>query len=197
MTQNPLKIWAFRIVGTRPNIGFGYCNKLFVLERKFDEQNPSHNERAERRQIESKPVAEAFFAWAQSTRDEAMPRSRLGVALTYAVNQRPWLMNFLLDGRLELSNNRAERSIRPFTVGRKNWLFSYCAKGAKASAVVYSIIETAQANGLVPFMYLNYLFETLPNIPPEQFHNCLPWNPHVRDACKIPDNSNKPIKGNV
>jgi hypothetical protein len=85
-----------------------------------------------------------------------------------------------------LSNNRAERTLRPFTVGRKNWLFSYCARGAKASAIVYSIIETAQANGLVPFMYLNYLFETLPNIPKNQFNECLPWNPAVQEICRIP-----------
>ena len=168
------------------NIGLEYCNQLFKLERAYDEQALGYEERAKRRNLESKPVAEAFFAWAEST--QAQPKSKLGQALTYAVNQRPWLMNFLLDGRLELSNNRAERTIRPFTVGRKNWLFSYSARGAKASAIVYSIIETAQANGLVPFMYLAYLFQTLPNTPPEQFSDCLPWNPLVQEMCKIPKN---------
>ena len=169
------------------NIGLNYCNKLFELERKFDEEHLSRENRAKRRNLESKPVAEAFFAWAEST--QAQPKSKLGQALAYAVNQKPWLMNFLLDGRLELSNNRAERSIRPFTVGRKNWLFSYCARGAKASAIVYSIIETAQANGVVPFMYLNYLFQTLPNIPVEQFAGCLPWNQTVQVICGIPKKS--------
>jgi hypothetical protein len=95
-------------------------------------------------------------------------------------------MNFLLDGRLELSNNRAERSIRPFAVGRNNWLFSYSAKGANASAVAYSIVETALANGLVPMLYFQFLFETLPNIPPEQYHTCLPWSPAVQETCRIP-----------
>jgi len=168
------------------NIGLTYCNKLFELERKFDELNLSPEERAGRREVESRPIAEAFFAWAESMLPQTLPKSKLGQAVGYAVNQKPWLMNFLLDGRLELSNNRAERSIRPFTVGRKNWLFSYCARGAKASAIAYSIIETAQANGLVPFMYLNYLFQTLPNIPVEQFHECLPWSPAVQECCKIP-----------
>ena len=65
-------------------------------------------------------------------------------------------------------------------------MFSFCARGAKASAVVYSIIETAQANGLVPFMYLNYLFETLPNITTRKLADCLPWNPVVQEICKIP-----------
>jgi len=132
-------------------------------------------------------VADDFFMWVESTQKQTLPKSQLASAITYANNQKQWLMNFLLDGRLEISNNRAERSIRPFTVGRKNWLFSYCTKGAQASAVVYSIIETAQANGLVPFLYLNYLFQTLPNIPVERYHECLPWNPVVQEVCKIPN----------
>ena len=173
-------------VNADANIGLEYCNRLFELERYFDEQNLTYEQRAKWRILESKPIAEAFFEWAESMLPKILPKSKLGVAVTYAANQQPWLMNFLLDGRLELSNNRAERSIRPFTVGRKNWLFSYCAKGAKSSAIVYSIIETAQANGLVPFMYLNFLFETLPNISLEKFSDCLPWNPVVQEICKIP-----------
>jgi hypothetical protein len=173
-------------VNAASNIGLDYCNKLFELERKFDEENLSPKERAKRRELESKPVAEAFFAWAESMLPQVLPKSKLGIAVSYAVNQKPWLMNFLLDGRLELSNNRAERTIRPFTVGRKNWLFSFCEKGAKASAVVYSIIETALANGLVPFMYLNYLLGTLPNITTSKLPDCLPWNPAVAEICRIP-----------
>jgi transposase/uncharacterized small protein (DUF1192 family) len=172
------------------NTGLEYCNKLFELEREYDELNLSNEERAKRREAASKPIAEAFFAWVESMLPKSLPKSKLGVALTYASNQRPWLMNFLLDGRLELSNNRAERSIRPFAVGRNNWLFSYSAKGAKASAVAYSIVETALANGLVPILYLKFLFETLPNIPPEQYHTCLPWNPVVQELCRIPAPNN-------
>jgi hypothetical protein len=171
------------------NIGLEYCNKLFELERKYDGLNLIPAERSERRNLESGPVAEAFFLWAESMIPQTLPRSTFGMAVRYAVNQRRWLMNFLLDGRLELSNNRAENSIRPFTVGRKNWLFSYSAKGAKASAFVYSIIETAQANGLAPFAYLKFLFETLPNVPLDRFHECLPWNPLVHSICKTPSES--------
>jgi len=173
-------------VNAASNTGLDYCNKLFEFERKFDEENLNPRERAARRELESKPVAEAFFAWAEEMQPKTLPKSKLGVAVAYALNQKAWLMNFLLDGRLELSNNRAERTIRPFTVGRKNWLFSFCARGAKASAIVYSIIETAQANGLVPFMYLNYLFETLPNITTGKLSDCLPWNPAVQEICRIP-----------
>ena len=172
--------------GSVANIGLDYCNRLFELERKFDELKIGYEDRSEQRKTQSRPVADAFFAWAGSMRANILPKSKFGQAITYAVNQKPWLMNFLLDGRLELSNNRAERTIRPFTIGRKNWLFSYCARGAKASAIVYSILETAQANGLVPFMYLNYLFKTLPNIPADQWAECLPWSPDVKKVCKIP-----------
>jgi transposase len=172
--------------GALANIGLDYCNQLFALERQYDELNLTDEDRFSRRERESRPVAEAFFLWAESMLSKALPKSKLAEAVKYAVNQRHWLMNFLLDGRLEISNNRAERTIRPFTVGRKNWLFSYCARGARASAIVYSIIETAQANGLVPFMYLNYLFRALPNIPQWWFVDCLPWNPAVQEICKIP-----------
>ena len=89
------------------NIGLEYCNKLFALEREYDELNLIDDERTKRREAESKPIAEAFFEWVESMLPKCLPKSKLGVALTYASNQRPWLMNFLLDGRLELSNNRA------------------------------------------------------------------------------------------
>jgi hypothetical protein len=169
------------------NIGLEYCDKLFELERKFDEEKIGYEERQHRRILESKPVAEDFFAWVDSLLPYPVSKSTFATALTYASNQRKWLMNFLLDGRLELSNNRAERTIRPFTIGRKNWLFSYCAKGAEASAIIYSIIETAQANGLVPFAYLNYLFESLPNTPLNQFYKYLPWNSEPQNLCRIPE----------
>jgi len=95
----------------------------------------------------------------------------------------------LLDGRLEISNNRAEREIKPFVLGRKNWLFSNTAKGATASAIAYSIIETAKANSLNPFYYLTFLFERLPNIDTnniEQLDALLPWSTSLPNECKCP-----------
>lgn len=172
--------------GAASTIGLSYCNRLFELERKYDESKLKHEERAEQRVIKSNPVAEKFFAWSEDMVSKTLPKSKLGEAVRYAVNQKRWLINFLLDGRLEISNNRAENSIRPFTVGRRNWLFSYSKSGAEASAVVYSIVETAQANGLVPFMYLNYLFERLPNITTKQMPDCLPWSSEVQRICRIP-----------
>lgn len=176
----------------KANIGLEYCNQIFALEREFDEQKLNFAQRKAEREQKSKPVCEAFFAWAKKESDDGvLAKNSLNTALTYAINQEPWLTNFLLDGRLEVSNNRAERSIRPFTVGRKNWLFSFSPKGAKASAIAYSIAESAQANGLVPFLYLNYLFDKLPGLPPERYRECLPWVNDVREACGIPNVSGK------
>lgn len=91
-------------------------------------------------------------------------------------------MNVFLGGRLELSNNRVERAMRPFAVGRKNWLFSNTPKGANASAAIYSIVETAKASGLRPFPYLKFLLENLScGVPAEA---CLPWNDSVQSLCK-------------
>lgn len=91
-------------------------------------------------------------------------------------------MNVFLDGRLELSNNRAERSVRSFALGRKNWLFSNTPKGADASTAAYSIVETAKANGLKPFAYLNFLLEHLKN--GGSVEECLPWSSLAQKTCK-------------
>jgi len=158
------------------------CNRLFDFERKYIELSPE--ERYRKRIIESKPVAEDFFAWVSSL--AVLPKTKLGEALTYAVNQRGWLMNVYLDGRLELSNNRAERSIKPFVMGRKNWLFCNTPNGANASAIVYSIIETAKENGLKPFEYLKFLFEKMPNISTSRIDTLLPWGEEMPEYCRMP-----------
>ncbi len=96
----------------------------------------------------------------------------------------------MLDGRLEIDNNRSERSIKPFVIGRKNWLFSNTPKGANASATIYSIVETAKENGLNPFEYLTYLFERLPNINIKDQHaldTLLPWSANLPGHCKVPN----------
>lgn len=143
--------------------GLEYCDKLFHLEEDYAKQGLSFQERFSARMARSRSVAEEFFAWAREEREKnPVPKSMFGAALTYALNQRGWLMNVFLDGRLELSNNRAERAVRPFAIGRKNWLFCNTPHGADASTTIYSIVETAKANGLRPFRYLNFLLERLP-----------------------------------
>jgi len=174
--------------GSIAEIGLIYCNKLFELERKYDELKLTPDERKQKRELESKPIAEAFFKWAESVLPGTISKSKIGRAITYTVNQKEWLMNIYLDGRLEISNNRAERSVRPFAIGRNNWMFMYSENGAESSSILYSIVLTAEANGLVPFMYLNYLFQELPNLQTskKQLSDFLPWNLEVQKICKIP-----------
>lgn len=100
-----------------------------------------------------------MFAWANLQRDKTALKSAFGKALTFLVNQWPYLTNYLKDGRLELSNNRAERIIKPFVMGRKNWLFANAQAGAQSSAVIYSLIETAMENKLDPYRYLTWAAE--------------------------------------
>ena len=115
----------------------------------------SPEERLVKRQEEAEPIVSKFFKWIHDNEPMVLPKSLLGKAFTYATNQEKRLRNFLLDGRLEISNNRAERGIKPFVIGRKNWLFANTPGGAESSAIVYSIVETAKMNNLNPFTYID------------------------------------------
>ena len=120
----------------------------------------------------------------------ALPRSPLGKALEYARKHLPGVKNVLLNGSLEVDNNFAERSIKPFVIGRKNFLFSNTAKGATASACIYSIVETAKANNLVVERYLVYLFDNLSRIDIkdlESLENLMPWSHKIPEIMKIKD----------
>jgi len=118
-----------------------------------------------------------MLAWANTR--TAAPKSALGKALTYLKEQWPYLLNYLKDGRLELSNNRAERSIKPFVIDRKNFLFANTPSGAKGSAVIFTLIQTAIENKLDPYRYLTWLLSTAADLDltnPESLHQLLPWN---------------------
>jgi len=110
----------------------------------------------------SKPVMDELFAWAEDL--NPAPKTGIGKAVYYLLSQRMYLERYLLDGRLEISNNRAERSIKPFVIDRKNFLFANTPRGAKASAIMFSLIETAKENGLNPFKYLTYIFTHAPQM---------------------------------
>ena len=115
----------------------------------------------------------------------AAPKSLLGKAAHYTREQWPWLIAYLEDGRLEISNDLAERSIKPFVMGRKNFLFANTPAGAKSSAVYFSLIETAKENGLDPYRYLTWVLKTAPTInmdDDDQLANLLPLN--APDECK-------------
>ncbi|WP_407272378.1 IS66 family transposase [Radiobacillus sp. PE A8.2] len=167
--------------------GLEYCNKLFAIER--DCQDKTADERHQVRIERSQPLLDAFSEWLKKQAPKVLPKSALGQAVQYCRNQWQKLVVFLEDGRLEIDNNRSERTIKPFVIGRKNFLFSNTAKGAKSSAIVYSIIQTAKENGLHPFEYLKYLFEQLPNIDTkniEAVDHLLPWSSTIPEHCQSP-----------
>ena len=140
--------------------GIAYCDKLFRFEKQFALLTPEN--RLKERERLSKPLMDEFYVWLGSLREP--PKSLMGKAVYYAQSQRRYLERYLLDGRLEISNNRAERTIRPFVMGRKNWLFSNTPNGARASAIYYSLIVSAKENSLNPFEYLTWIFANAPNL---------------------------------
>lgn len=170
--------------------GLAFCNQLYAIERELKDVSPE--ERYEIRLERSQPVLGAFLAWLREQTPRVLPKSALGQAIKYCRNQWEHLEAFLQDGRLEIDNNRAERSIKPFVIGRKAWLFSNTAKGAESSAIIYSVVETAKENGLNPFNYLSYLFEELPNMDTtevDKLDQLLPWSPTLPEECRVPNKS--------
>jgi len=164
-------------------IGYDYCNRLFAMDKKWEEL--SAERRYEERLENMKPLLDEFWKWVQQL--NPLQNSNLGKAITYALNQKDTLNHFLLDGRIELSNNRAENAIRPYVTGRKNWLFADTTRGAKSSAIVYSMIETAKANQLNPYMYLVYLLTKLPSLKElthESLTPYLPWSIELPSWCR-------------
>lgn len=166
--------------------GLAFCNKLFEIEKEL--RDVTDIERYEGRLKKSVPVLNNFKEWLRYQKPRVLPKSPLAKAITYCLNQWAKLTGFLLDGRLEIDNNRSERSIKPFVIGRKNWLFSNTPKGATSSATIYSVIETAKENGLNPFSYLLYLFDTLPNMDINDYDaldKLMPWSESLPEGCKI------------
>ena len=140
--------------------GKEYIDKIFRTDSLLADMD--YQERKRSRTVKLKPLIDDFYDWV--TAQDCSSKNKFSAAISYAQNQRKYLENIFLDGRLELSNNRAERSIKPFVIGRKNFLFSVTARGAKASAVIYSLVETAKANGLDPYMYLREVLEAAPQL---------------------------------
>jgi len=177
--------------------GLEYCNTLFRLEELIKDLSPE--EKKMRRDEEARPTIDAYFAWAEKKAADTYPNLLLGKAVSYSLRQRKYLETYLMDGRLEISNNRAERSIKPFVIGRKNWLFSNTPAGADASAILYSIVETAKENDLNPFTYLQYLFERVPNIESSnlsELETLLPYAEGLPEICRNPASIKPPTDCN-
>ena len=135
--------------------------KLYAIEKA--NKDASQDVRYQARLENAKPIIDKLKRWLDETKPKVPPKTTLGKALHYLDHQWPRLVGYLEDGRYPIDNNVVENAIRPFAIGRKNWLFSASVKGAKASANLYSLIETAKANGLEPYAYLKHVFTQLPN----------------------------------
>ena len=154
--------------------GLALIQKLYKVERQA--RLLTDTERAAYRKQHAQPVLDKLCDWLETTLPQVPPKTSLGKALNYLHDEWDKLMVYLEDGRIMIDNNGAENAIRPFVVGRKNWLFSHSVKGVKASANLYSLIETARANGLEPYAYLRNVFTRLPKATSiEEIEALLPW----------------------
>ena len=145
-------------------------------------------ERLKHRQLTVKPLVDAYFAWAKQKLFSVTPKSKTANGLTYSLNQEKYLRTFLEDGEVPMDNNSAEQAIRPFCVGKKNWVMIDTIAGAEASAIIYSIAETAKANNLKPYNYFEYLLTEIPKHMDDHdvsfCEDLLPWSDKLPAECR-------------
>ncbi len=160
--------------------GTAYINKLFTIERDIHSLKMSPEEIKEKRLQKEKPVLEGLWSWLEKQNPEK--GTRFDKAVKYIRNRKDLLENYLLDGRCSFSNNASERAVKQVVIGRKNWLFAVVPSGAQASALIYTMVEMARANGVNIYQYLTYLFEKCPTdqMSDEELEKLAPWNPEVK-----------------
>ncbi|WP_211264645.1 IS66 family transposase [Gynuella sunshinyii] len=152
-----------------------YIQRLYVLEQQIKDKPP--DQRYQIRHIQARTILDALKRWLDKRLLTVAPKTKLGMACHYLHHQWGRLTGYLEDGSYPIDNNAAERAIHPFAIGRKNWMFSKSQAGAKASANLYSLIETAKANDLNVYEYLQHVFKELPNAQSvEHIEALLPWN---------------------
>ena len=165
---------------------------LVMIQAIYRNEKPlkelSAEERRERRQLSVKPLVEAYFTWVHATIGQVMPKSKLWEGLNYSINQERYLKVFLENGNVPIDNNASERSIRSFCIGRKNFVMIDTLHGAAASAIIYSIAETAKANGLKPYEYFELLLtEISKHLDDDDLNFCeklLPWSKDLPEKCR-------------
>ncbi len=158
-------------------VALKYISELYKIEKEARQNELSPEQLYDQRQLLAIPILEEFKQWLDSRVDKVPPKSLLGKAIHYTLGQWHRLIAYTENGIIRPDNNMVENAIRPFVVGRKNWLFSNTPQGAHASAAIFSLIETAKANDLEPFWYLKHLFKYLPEaMTSEQFEALLPYN---------------------
>ncbi|MDP4147591.1 MAG: transposase [Bacillota bacterium] len=184
---------------SRALIGFNFCEQLYKIERdlraEFENQEDYYQKRYEIRLEKSAPIIEDFIKYVDIEIKNALPRSPLGEALEYSRKLLPSFRTFLTDGSLEIDNNASERAIKPFVIGRKNWLLCNTPKGASSSVTIYSVVETAKANGLVVEKYLVYLIDMLCNLEKNNKDELLKYMPWSKELPKELFLQNKNLHG--
>lgn len=159
----------------KATVAINHIQSLYVIEKKAKSLPPK--ERQQLRIKKAEPILDKFHAWLTQSATTVTPKSKIGEAINYTLNQWEKLRRYLYSGELGIDNNVTERDIRPFTTGRKNWMFSQSVEGADASAVLYSIVMTCRANDINPYFYFKKLFTELPQR--DEFtdvSDLLPWN---------------------
>lgn len=180
------KSGADTIAGTLAGHAIEMISKIFHIDNNLDHLDEKSRLKARKESIE--PLVDEFFAWIRVHKNDVTRKSATGKAFSYSLEQEPYLREFLKNGNVPMDNNAAERAIRPFCIGKKNWVMCDTVNGAKDSAIVYSLTETAKANGLKPYEYLKHLLTEIPkNIDesdPSFLDELLPWSKDLPEECR-------------
>jgi len=192
----PLDSRGKEIPGSKGAEGRDLINLLFKLEDEM--KNLSPEIRKEKRQVASRAILDAFWSWVEKTSALSTTNEKLTKALAYATNHKAYLETFLEDGRLPISNNLCEANIKPYATARRAWLFADTPKGATANAVLYTIVESAKANDLDVYEYIQYLLRVMPdtdfNNHPELIDAYLPWSKELPQECRLNNRMKKEFR---
>ena len=174
---------------SRANLALSMIQAVYREEKQL--KDLSAEERRARRQLNVRPLVEAYFVWAKENMPKVPQKSKTWEGFQYSINQEKYLKVFLEDGEVPMDNNAAEQSIRGFCIGKKNWVMIDTVAGAKSSAVIYSIAETAKANNLKPYDYFKHLLNEIPKHLEDTdrafLEDLLPWSSNLPADCRKPD----------
>lgn len=172
--------------GTLANEALKQIAAIYKVEGMLKDLTPE--ERKQQRQLMVKPLVDVFFAWLKEHQSDVLPKSETGKGFTYCLNQEKYLRVFLDDSNVPVDNNAAEGAIRGFCIGKANWHLIDTIDGAKASAIIYSIAETAKANNLKPYNYFEHLLTEIPKHMDDKklefLEDLLPWSKDLPESCK-------------
>ena len=171
--------------GTIAQEAYTMITEMLHIDNEFNDL-PS-GDRLKQRQLVLSEKVDAYFAWGKRKYDQVTHNSTIGKALAYSIHQEPYLRTFLTDGDVPMDNNFAEQAIRPFTIGHKNFVLIESSNGARASAMLYSLVETAKANSLNVYQYFELLLSEIPKHMNDTdlsfIEELLPWSTGVQEKC--------------